>query len=739
MRPCQTVLGHFATKGKGAMFTSFARLLCHVSPPIPRRIKSGLIWSVLALALWSSAPLHAEDIRHSYSTYGTPGLIDVPHAYSLPDAELTTSLSHFELNTRAAIAFQVTPRITASFRYAALDGLGGVRDVLFDRSFDVHYRFVDEARLRPAIAVGLRDFIGTGVYSSEYVVASKQLSPKLSATLGLGWGRLGSSGGFSNPLGRLSDRFKTRPASSTQQIGGQLESSQWFRGDAAVFGGFAWQAADRLQVKLEYSSDAYSQEEAGGLIARRSQLNLGLDYRWRPGTRVQAYYLHGQELGVAFHFMNNPRLSAAPSGTHTAPFPVRVREAGPRDLGWVTDADVQARTRDLLAASMRNEGLEIEGFALSGTRAEIQIRNLRYQYSAEAVGRTARVLTRVLPDTVENFVIVPVELGMNTAQITLRRSDVEAFEHHPEGAEQMLARAQIRSAPGTPAPRFDPALYPQFAWSLGPYFRVSLFDPDYPIRTDYGLALTADANLARGLFLTGRLRHRLGGNIGEDIRPSNSVIERVRSDAGLYAQEGITALETLTLAYYFKPGRDLFGRVTMGYLEPHYAGLSTELLWKQGDRRFALGAELNYVRQRAFSQDFGLRDYSVATGHLSAYWDLTNGFHAQLDAGRYLAGDYGVTIAVDRTFRNGWRVGAYATFTDVSFEEFGEGSFDKGLRFTVPLGTFIGGPTRQRYAAVIQPLSRDGGARVHVDGRLYETVRAFHRSGLESSWGRFWR
>jgi hypothetical protein len=163
------------------------------------------------------------------------------------------------------------------------------------------------------------------------------------------------------------------------------------------------------------------------------------------------------------------------------------------------------------------------------------------------------------------------------------------------------------------------------------------------------------------------------------------------------------------------------------------------MLWKPIDSRLALGAEINYVRQRAFNQLLDFRDYDVVTGHVSAYYAFRNGFHAQVDVGRYLAGDWGATFAVDREFRNGWRVGAYATFTDVSFEDFGEGSFDKGLRFTIPLEPFLGRPTRRRFDMVMQPLTRDGGARLHVDGRLYEQVRSFHRQGLQSNWGRVWR
>lgn len=107
--------------------------------------------------------------------------------------------------------------------------------------------------------------------------------------------------------------------------------------------------------------------------------------------------------------------------------------------------------------------------------------------------------------------------------------------------------------------------------------------------------------------------------------------------------------------------------------------------------------------------------------------------------GRYLAGDYGATVSLDREFANGWRVGAFATVTDVPFEDFGEGSFDKGIRITIPLGNISGQPSRDKSTFVIKPLTRDGGARLGVDGRLYGQVREYHQPEMAKTWGKFWR
>ena len=84
-------------------------------------------------------------------------------------------------------------------------------------------------------------------------------------------------------------------------------------------------------------------------------------------------------------------------------------------------------------------------------------------------------------------------------------------------------------------------------------------------------------------------------------------------------------------------------------------------------------------------------------------------------------------------------IGAFATLTDVSSEDFGEGSFDKGIRVTIPLAWITGNETRDAFRTVIRPVLRDGGARLNAPNRLYERARDSHAEALGSEWGRFWR
>lgn len=101
--------------------------------------------------------------------------------------------------------------------------------------------------------------------------------------------------------------------------------------------------------------------------------------------------------------------------------------------------------------------------------------------------------------------------------------------------------------------------------------------------------------------------------------------------------------------------------------------------------------------------------------------------------------DIGATLSINREFSNGWRVGAFATKTDVSASDFGSGSFDKGISVTIPLNWGLGSPSKSTTDITLRPFRRDGGARLELDDRLYDSVRGYHQSSIDDQFGRFWK
>lgn len=694
----------------------------------------------------AEAPRYRRVPAPSLNFYGTSGLIDTPSAEMQPDGQWSTSYSWFAGQSRYNLTFQALPWLSASFRYNGIRNLSGTSfSTYYDRGFDVRARLWREGRWRPVVTIGLQDFAGTGVYASEYIVATKgfdtsawgigQQPGRLKLTAGLGWGRLGTYGSIGSIAG---NRVGFRAGGT----GGSLSTDSWFRGDIAPFAGVEWQPNDRWGFKAEYSSDAYQAEARdSGIFERKSPLNFGVEYQWTPGTRLGAYYLFGSELGVMAQIQLNPKhppvAMQVPALTPVVPRSQWATEEAHWNQGWAASETTKVKLRDRLAEALKADGLILESVSLQGTEVEIRYRNNRYRSETLAIGRVARLTANVLPPSVETFRIVPVRSGLGLSATVLRRSDLEALEFAPDAPDALQAVIGLTNAGPTPAGAIrSKELYPAFSTSVSPYASPGYFDPDQPFRLDLGIDLVASYVPAPGWRISGAIGQRLWGNIANG-RASNSVLPHVRTDQVEYAQYG-TTLANLYVSRHWQPRDDVYARVTGGYFESMYGGLSAEALWKPVASPLALGIEANYVIQRDFDQRLSFRDYKTFTGHASAYLELGKGYLAQVDAGRYLAGDYGGTFSIDRTFNNGWSVGGFFTLTNVSAADFGEGSFDKGFRFRIPLDWMLGKPSRNAFGLTIRPTQRDGGQKVRVPGRLYGNIRSAHQQSLSRQSARFW-
>lgn len=691
---------------------------------------AALAISLAALQAAGAEPL----IGGSRNAFGLPGGFDTPSAFGLPDGVIGASTLFGAGGQRHSFAFQITPRLSAVFRYSMINDYYAPGDALYDRSIDLHLKLLEEAGWRPALAVGVRDFIGSGAYASEYVVATKTITPTLSISAGLGWGRLGSSDG----IGAM---FGDRPLPSIVS-GSPINHDRWFRGDAAPFLGVNWQVNDKLTLKAEYSPDGYVDEVLLAGFDRASPINLGLDYRIGRSASVSAWYLYGSEVGVQFNLAIDPRRPPFPSGIEKTPLPVAPRPARSADpVGWsgewAAEAQVHPAVQAEVAKALAADGMLLESMSLSATTAEVRVRNQTYPTQAQALGHVARVLTRALPPSVEYLVLTSVANGMPTSSVTLSRSDLEAMENGNSAA--LLPRATITDALAVNTGPLRPTegLFPRFQWALTPYVEASIFDPVDPFLADVGVAASARYEITPGLVLAGSVRQKVVGNLDQSTRTPGP--DPVRSDLVEYQRNGDLTIPNLTLSWYGRPAQNLYARVTFGLLERMFGGISGELLWKPVDSRLALGAELGYVQKRDYEQRFGFLDYTVVTGHASLYYDIGGGYTGQIDVGRYLAGDLGATLTLTREFANGWQVAAYATFTDMPGAGIDDARFDKGIRLTIPITWTTGKPTIASFSNTFGMSSGDGGARLAVDGRLYSTVRQSHMGELYDGWGRFWR
>jgi len=690
-------------------------------------VKRLVLVTGLAVCAASSA------LGQSYNLYGGTGLIDLPSAEAQPDGQLGFNFSGFGQTERAAFSFQALPGLHGNVIFAETPEAGGTRA---DTILDLQFRLVKEDGLRPAVALGLRDILGDGIYGAEYLVATKTVVPGLKVTGGLGWGRLATDGGFANPFGR-DTRMALRSPS------GQLQTRTFFTGDAALFGGLEWETPVRgLTFKAEYSTDNYDPEQAGG-FERSSPFNFGLSYAFNENIALSAHYLYGSTVGAQLTLTGNPNNPIQPQDLGQGPVPVRARAAdASRSTAWASSGATRQKMTEALAEVLAAEGIVIQEAKISGTEIDLYIINSRISREPKAIGRVARVLTLAMPASVETFRITPVSGGLPTSTAVIRRSDVEKQVDRPDAGLMSWQTTMLEDAlPHIPGDAvWTRPVSPRFSWAISPSIPVDLLDADDGIRADALVRASAKYRLTRNLSVSGQIsRWAVGNDQATTFTPTPGV-PTVRSDRNLYFSGRDVELDRLTADYVFKATPTIYGRVSGGYFERMYAGVSGEVLWKPTDSPIALGAELNYAKKRNFDDAFSLADYDTVTGHASLYWDTgIRGLEAQFDVGRYLAGDWGATASLSRRFANGWDVRAFLTRTEISPSQFGDGAFTKGISITMPLRWGLPFESKSTASLSLIRDTGDGGARLGVPDRLHSKVRDYDRASLRQNWSSFWQ
>lgn len=405
--------------------------------------------------------------------------------------------------------------------------------------------------------------------------------------------------------------------------------------------------------------------------------------------------------------------------------PASSQPATTKAIPALSQPALQARLR----RALRTQGLELVTIDLRLSSLTVYYRNYRYLSQDEAIGRMARILMANAPPNVEIFRFVLLDENMPVAEVKTARSALERTIPVYGSAEEIGSAITLGPAPTDIRPleaswrKFTPKL----SWSFGPTFRSVFFDPEVPLQGQIYLQAWASLRITPSLSLNGALEADVINNFNTG-QPSNSVLPHVRTDLQQYFKDGANGINSLNAAYTTRLAQDVFAQVKVGILEDMFSGGGGQVLWRPNNGRWAFGADVYQVWQRKFDRLFGLQKYHTVTGHASIYYQLPwNDLNLAVHGGRYLAGDYGATFEIRRKFSTGVEIGAFATFTNVPFAKFGEGSFDKGIFIYIPFEWALPVFTRSAYPLEIRSITRDGGARLAGDNSLYR--RLFDSSG----------
>jgi hypothetical protein len=670
----------------------------------------------------------------SPSNYGDTGLLEIPNARFMKEASLRFNFSSSYPNEFTTITASPFKLLEASYRYTEIKNkLYGPSSYsgnqsLKDKGFDLKMRLIGEGYYRPAVALGLRDIAGTGIFSSEYLVATKSLG-NFDVTAGLGWGKLGSDDSIRNPLLSLSESFQIRTGSIKE--GGEFKYTDWFSGTTALFGGVEYHLRKYgLKLIAEYDSSRPDMSTISP-VEVKSNFNLGLNY----------HLSNNLQLGLSFERGTNFRMSFSLKGnflkdTISKPPPKNIialsKEQKKKSF---KNPDIFYRS---LNKSLRDEKIFIQSATLKDAEVSVAIASSRFRNIPRMAGRSAAIISALASEDVERMNIHVMNGDLEIATLNINRNKFDAAKAFKGSPQEVLKVSLIDSNSNNPLisdsdfnPRID---FPEFSWTMSPALKHQIGGPEGFYLGQIFWKTDTTIKFRRNLSLYTSFGINLYDTFNDFKNPSQSNIPHVRSDIQDYLSEGKNNLQRMKLEYMFSPFKDIYMRADLGLIEEMFGGFGGEILYRPIDNDYSLGLSIHRVKQRGYKQRFSFKEYETTTGHASLYYDFPMGISSQMSIGRYLAGDKGATIDLSRRFTSGFVLGIFATKTELSEEEFGEGSFDKGFYFSIPTSLFYSDFRTGNISFGLHPLTKDGGAFLIQHNSLFSILGDSSKNSILRDW-----
>ncbi|PKM19404.1 MAG: YjbH domain-containing protein [Gammaproteobacteria bacterium HGW-Gammaproteobacteria-15] len=652
---------------------------------------------------WQRLPSGVSQMAH-----GGVGLIQTPTARMAPAGDLSINYTDNEEYRLWSVSIQLFDWMESTVRYtdvrtqlySPFPGFSGDQ-TLKDKGIDVKFRLLQESTYLPQVAVGFRDFGGTGFFESEFISLSKKWGD-FDFHLGMGWGYLGNSGNTKNPFCELKDSFCSRPGGYSGQ-GGKIDYDQFFKGPAALFAGIEYQTSwQPLRLKLEYEGNDYQNDRAGEL-EQDSRWNVGAVYRWKD-FNFDINYQRGNTLGFGVHYAMNLHSIRQ----------VKVKPA-PRIIPEQLDANKQITDRDALPRALFMEaGFVLRSSQMTDDEFVLYGQQVSYRDHDEAIERIGRILATEVPANIKTYrivtyagnlpmveTVVDAEQFISAARYDSLHSNVKSTYVRQQPEPRTLGLTKLPDLTG-------------FYTGVETFWIQTFGNPEAFYMYQGGVFANAGYKLTSNFSINGAAKITLLENFDKfnyKVDAQNTPLPRVRTYIREYVTRSKVTMENLYLQWQDQIVPDIYGQVYGGYLETMFGGVGGEVLYRPVDANFAIGLDVNYVRQRSYENDLDFFDYKTFTGHVNVYWkpEFLPDSQLTFNIGQFLAKDRGVNVDFAKRFDSGIIVGAYAAITNVSSAEYGEGSFTKGFYLSIPFDLFSLRPATGRGRLPWIPIARDGG------------------------------
>jgi hypothetical protein len=615
---------------------------------------------------------------NSFNNHGSLGGVNIPSARFYNESSFGFTLYDGNPDQKFTMTSYPFDWLEASVFYTNIQGKpypGYEFQDYKDKGFNFKVRILEESMYLPAIAIGVNDLAGTGFYSSEYVVGSYGID-NLDIHFGLGWGNLNGESDFKNPLTIVSNKFGDRP-SDLEGRGGQFQPSRYFSDkDVSVFFGASYILNDKFLAKFE--RDTTLTPGLVGFEEPKGRLSFGIDYSVNDNFTVGLSSERGNGFSLKFIYKKN-------------------ENAKPKYSYKPVEEDLDGNKYNSLIKNLENNGVGVNKIIQNGNKLGIELTQYRHQ----SLDIIEEILMSSKKDSQIDQEILPNYRIANLRAVENYDTDFE------NGSQTIYERRKVSGWSSSTRLNVRP-----FLASREGFLKASVI-----VENDNEYIFSDE------LFFSSNLKYSIWDNFDDlVIPPVDTYPEQVRSDVKDYLRnfDNGVIIGRAQFDYHLTLSKNHHTQFTAGILEEMFSGYGLEYLYFDNSKNYAAGFELFEVHKRDYELRFGTLDYKTFTGHLNFYYrnyDIIP-FDAKISYGKYLAGDIGGTIQLSRSFQNGIEFGIFATFTDVSTEQFGEGSFDKGIFFNVPVFSDL-------VSYTWRPLTKDPGAKLLRKHNLYDLLVKF--------------
>lgn len=705
------------------------------------------IFSVLCLETSSSYLDYIYDTHATVNNFGEVGLILLPSAEIADEGTVRFTLNRNDIYKFGSLSVTPFSWLEASYFYYRPYDLMWKRDASFstkglylDKGFSVKLSSKNIYDSHTSFAIGLSDFAGTGLFSREYILSTTNIK-NFKITAGLGWGRIAGENTLNNPLNLISNRFGERSLEAKDR-GGALSYYQWFRGDVAPLLGFEYSLARLKGVKIKIENNPISFFSfgccGGGLTPDSYQLrkktndfNFGLTKRFRDQLEFEISYINGEILNLSFTF----------GGNFSKPF---FKKKNPNNdfKSSGRGQDTKLSFHEDLIYNLNSKGIFLQSSEISENSLIVSVASNKFRDPIQVhkiVGGTALAVKKNSNLPLEDVTTVNTNVGNELHRIS---TPIDYFAYEKETPlELVIQHSEISAGRGSDYKRFEfqPTIkYPASFTGVAPALLNHIGDPAKFIFTGLAVRLDNEIQFSSKLILKTELFSIVADNFDEARNQPDSQLPNVRTGVVRYLQDSRDYVARMQLDYFFSPYKEIYGKLSTGILENMYAGSGFEFLYKPFEENFSIGIEAYKVRQRGFDRKFELLDYETNTAHLNFNYHLPNlGVLGTLSYGKYLANDTGFTFDISRQLRSGFRAGIFFSRTNVPARIFGEGSFDKGFYFQIPIDLFLSNYRGGYINFKLRPLTRDGGQKLEPGRDLIGIIHNSSYSEIERYWTSF--